>query len=1496
MLAIFAPKFSGELGTFIMGCLGNCPVSVVFCGRGALLIECADRLVSKGGVCSAVISDCADVRRWAETAGIAHLGTMAQIDLAQVSCDWLLSIGNPWVIPSELLEKPARGAINVHDGPLPGYAGLNAPVWAILDGASSYAVTWHEMTERVNAGPVIVEQPVSIEPDETSFSLNMKCYQAALASFDRVIERMQAGALSGTPQTGDRIWYPRTKKPPFMGMIDPRGTWDDVTRLLRALDFGTARNTVAMASLWTGSAQVFIGGWERAGATGTPGTILAADETGVTLGLSDGAIRFTGLTDWTGAAIVPAASGLSIGTNLPDRPAPAAVAMGDDRFYAAAFSDFTAALPPYPMEHGAQTAPQSAPLTAGGMTLETLAAGFLAWVSGLTGQQVAASIAVPGDHPSQLDLRPVAVAQNAQGSGADLQSTLSEAISHIRAQPAPSRDLALRSVNRETAVQVLGVVLGPDGTALADAQLLVTPSRLVARGGVYAQNVLEAMAGALSDYLSIFQSSGDAPLGTLALSSVPDLAHPGAAFPQITVHQAIAEQVAKTPQRTAFEADGAALSYADFDARATMLAQALSARGAGPGKAVGLCLDRSFDLVIAQMAILKTGAAYLPLDPGYPADRIHYMIEDSGTDLIVADEKVSLRLGLDPARVIGPDATAQAPITAQAGPDDLAVLIYTSGSTGKPKGVMVPHKTIVNFMTAMDEVVPHKPDAKLLAVTSVCFDISVLELFWTVSRGITAVLQTDVAGSGQLPGFSLFYFASEAEGAGHHAYRLLLEGAKFADKNGFEAVWTPERHFHAFGGLYPNPTISSTAVAAITENIHVRAGSFVLPLHHPVRAAEDWALVDNLSNGRTGVALASGWQPNDFVTRPENFENRKQIMLDNIAKMRAMWRGESQVLPGHDGKDVEFTIHPKPVRGEIPLWLTVAGNPETFAAAGEHGCNVLTHLLGQSFEEVAEKLAAYRAAWREAGHPGMGKVTMMLHTFISEDESFVRETAREPMKSYLKSSVDLLKKASWSTPLIVEKSQTKGMSPAEMFEQKDLTQEETEALLDHAFERYYQTSGLFGTPQSAKAMVRSLTEIGVDEIACLIDFGIDTDVVLENLPHIKSLMTELEADDGLGRKASLAELILDNGVTHFQCTPPMASFLAADAVGNAALAQLEVMMVGGEAFPPELAKSMRAAMSGMLLNMYGPTETTVWSSTFPITDGEAPIELGKPVANTTISIRSSEGRALPPMVEGELWIGGDGVTNGYWQRPDLTAERFVQTPQGRFYRTGDLARRTVDDRLEFLGRLDTQVKIRGYRIELGEIEARLAEQPGIAQAIVNAVTFGEGDQRLVGYVTGNGPTPDGDGLIAKLADNLPEFMLPSQIVILDAMPLTPNGKIDRKALPHPRAQVQQVEVSKVENELEETIAAIWRDALGLEDVSTTANFFDLGGHSLLTVQVQRRIAEALGRDVSITDVFRYSTIRSLAGHLSGGEAASGTNAAARGAARASARRQRRGRV
>ncbi len=1015
------------------------------------------------------------------------------------------------------------------------------------------------------------------------------------------------------------------------------------------------------------------------------------------------------------------------------------------------------------------------------------------------------------------------------------------------------------------------------------------------------------MAGAFAAFLSAFLESPDCRLADLPLGPSQPLAGPVVApGPQPTIQAAIAERARGNPDAPALEAGDVRLTRGELDARAEALAGALRLRGAAPGTIVGLCLDRTADLVIAMLAILKTGAAYLPLDPSYPADRLAYMIADAGAPLVVTGPQLRANLGLDPDRTILADATGPvAPMAGGAG--DLAYLIYTSGSTGRPKGVMIPQAAVLNFFAGMDAVMPLAPEARLLSVTSVSFDISVLEILWTLSRGATLVLQTDGAGEAALPDFSLFYFASEASGTGHHAYRLLLEGARFADANGFEAIWTPERHFHAFGGLYPNPAISSAALAGITKNVKLRAGSSVAPLHHPVRVAEDWALVDNLSNGRAGVALASGWQPNDFIVRPDAFDDRKSIMLDTVETLRKLWNGETLSFPGHDGKPVEVEIHPKPMQDDMPLWLTAAGNPETFAAAARLRCGVLTHLLGQTFEEVEEKIRAYRMAWRAAGHPGAGHVVLMLHSFVGEDEDAVRDVARGPMKGYLKSAVDLVRRAAWTFPTIVNRADSAGVTPQEMFEQEELSEEDLDQLLDHAFERYYRTSGLFGTPETAKEIVRKVAAIGVDEIACLIDFGIDTDLVLKNLPHIKTLMDGLSADGGVIRKASVAEDIAALAITHLQCTPSMAAFLAADTPGRMALGQLEGLMVGGEAFPPDLARELRAAMPGVLLNMYGPTETTIWSSVARLDAVGDRVPLGQPIANTTLTVRSADGRALPDLVAGELWIGGAGLATGYWNRPDLTAEKFVETAEGRYYRTGDLVRRTAAGALDFLGRIDTQVKIRGHRIELGEIEAALAAQPGVAAAVVRPVTFGPGDTRLIGYVTAarNAPRPDAATLCAALAETLPEIMVPTQVIILDRMPMTPNGKIDRNALPAPvtlteAAESPDIPAADADRDTEATIAGIWGAALGLKTVPPTANFFDLGGHSLLVVQVQRQMRAALGRDIAITDLFRFPTVRAITAHLAEaapGDPASGTvsTASSRGAARAAARLARMGR-
>ena len=562
--------------------------------------------------------------------------------------------------------------------------------------------------------------------------------------------------------------------------------------------------------------------------------------------------------------------------------------------------------------------------------------------------------------------------------------------------------------------------------------------------------------------------------------------------PRATLPELFRAQAARSPERTAVVFEDASLSYAELERRAEALARRLRARGVGPGSCVGLCVPRSLDLPVAVLGILAAGGAYVPLDPDYPRERLAFMIEDSGLGVLVAAPELLGRLpefAGDVVPVQEPAEGAPGETDGEVGPapEDLAYLIYTSGSTGRPKGVMVEHRNVANFFLGMDRLLDPEPPGSWLAVTSLSFDISVLELLWTLTRGFRVVVQGELQevataspasiASGRPIDFSLFYFASGEGAESSEKYRLLLEGARFADRHGFVAVWTPERHFHAFGGLYPNPAVTGAALASVTERVRIRAGSVVLPLHHPIRVAEEWALVDNLSSGRVGIAFASGWQPNDFVLAPENFADAKAVMLRDVDVVRRLWRGEVLEFPGPKGDAVSVRTLPRPIQSELPVWITAAGNPDTWRVAGEIGAGVLTHLLGQSVEELGDKVETYRAARRSAGHEGDGHVVLMLHTFVGEDDAAVRDRVREPLKGYLGSSVSLIRDMASSIPILRNVPSDSMKEFDEAF--KRLGPGDVDAILEHSFERYYETSGLFGTrsvstPKSSRHATSSM--------------------------------------------------------------------------------------------------------------------------------------------------------------------------------------------------------------------------------------------------------------------------------------------------------------------------------------------------------------------------------------------------------------------------------------
>jgi amino acid adenylation domain-containing protein len=354
---------------------------------------------------------------------------------------------------------------------------------------------------------------------------------------------------------------------------------------------------------------------------------------------------------------------------------------------------------------------------------------------------------------------------------------------------------------------------------------------------------------------------------------------------------------------------------------------------------------------------------------------------------------------------------------------------------------------------------------------------------------------------------------------------------------------------------------------------------------------------------------------------------------------------------------------------------------------------------------------------------------------------------------------------------------------------------------------------------------------------------------------------------------SLPHQVRRHAVTHLQCTPSLASMLICDSDSVHAIKQLRRFMVGGEPLPLDLARRLAEIIAGDLYNLYGPTETTVWSASQHVPRGASQVLIGRPVANNRLYVLDPARELVPIGARGDLYIGGDGLAREYLNRPDLTAERFILHSFGpgreeRLYGTGDVVRHIADGRLEFIGRSDNQIKIRGVRIELGEIEMTLREHPGIRDAVVVLTEDDAKDKRLVAYaIAKSGHAPAAPALQQWLAAKLPKAVVPSAVLFLAEFPMTPNGKLDRRALPKPDQKNPVASGHETATELERQVAAIWSDALGVDSVGLDERFFDLGGHSLLMVEVHDKLRDQTGYHVPLLDLFQYPTVRALAHHL-----------------------------
>ena len=636
---------------------------------------------------------------------------------------------------------------------------------------------------------------------------------------------------------------------------------------------------------------------------------------------------------------------------------------------------------------------------------------------------------------------------------------------------------------------------------------------------LYSLETMQMYLEGFAAFLECLTTEPDAAIKTHHLMSIQqrqrvivDWNHSALEYPvDATLQSEFSRQATETPEKIAVKFSDSELTYADVEARSNQIARYLKAQDVKTGDLVGICVDRSAEMLVYLYAIMKSGAGYVPLDPAYPSERLQYMCDHSGLKLIVTEKNLSNRVAKfnKPLLVVDSSGTEigrfdSNPVENSAGPGDICYVIYTSGSTGKPKGVQVPHGAVVNFLYSMKETPGFAAGDSLLAVTTLSFDIAVLELYL--------------------------------------------------------------------------PTIT----------------------------------------GGTVVVL-------DSMTSADGVKLGEQLVTHDISVMQAT-----------------------------------------------------------------------PATWR------------------------------------------LMVQAGW-----------KGKE------------------------------------------------------------------------HLK-------------------------------------------------------VLCGGEPMPKDLVQPL-LDRCGELWNMYGPTETTVWSAAFQITSADGPILIGKPIGNTQIYILDQNGNEVPVGCEGEVFIGGAGVTLGYRNRQDLTDERFVENRyrdpfvdyvSDRLYKTGDLARYRLDGNIQFLRRNDKQVKVRGFRIELGEIESALDSNPRLVQNVVIVCEDTAGDARLVAYFVAKQRTRvEASELRDQLRQTLPYYMVPQNFVQLDAFPKTNNGKIDYKALPVPTGETTDPgTVVSPQTPAEKYLATVWQEALETDDFDLNDTFFDIGGHSLLVMKVITAVFEKTGVKLGPQD-FLVGTLEQLAAQI-----------------------------
>ena len=847
------------------------------------------------------------------------------------------------------------------------------------------------------------------------------------------------------------------------------------------------------------------------------------------------------------------------------------------------------------------------------------------------------------------------------------------------------------------------------------------------------------------------------------------------------IHQLFEEQVIKNPDKTAIIACDRTLTYRELNEEANRIAHSLIERGIGVGDIVAFALPRKSYLISTMLGILKSGAAYLPIDPDYPQDRIEYMLSDSGAKLLISENNIKNLL--QNSSTVNPCVNMTS--------DNICYCIYTSGSTGKPKGTAIFHCNFVNLLLGTKRY--FKNNCKIALLTTICFDVAAQEIFGTLSLG--------------------------------------LSGYLFASKNCMSINDVCEAiSNNKIDALFATPTYFDT----LTQ-IPKYAETILKYLRLVILAGEKFYL-------------------NDVVKK---LANESTIFLNQYGPAETHVSTCCRVT---DERTIHFLFEEQAERNPNKVAIIACDRTLTYRELNEEA-NRIAHSLIKRGVGVGDIVAF-----------ALPRKSYLISTMLGILKSGAAYLPIDP--DYPQDRIEYMLSDSGAKLLINENNIKKllqnnsTVNPCVNMSSDNIcyciytsgsTGKPKGTLLSHAgVANYVDNNNNNVVHRIIKSTYKSIVSVTT---VCFDIF------VTESLLPLTNGMEIILADEEQSKSQSeLNALLKLTPADVIQTTPTKMKTLISNNRNLDYLEQVKAIILGGETLDNSLVEELRRITKAEIFNIYGPTETTVWATNGKI---ENDITIGKPIANTQIYITDKYMQITPIGVTGELCIAGDGVGAGYLNRPELTAEKFIDNPfgKGKLYKTGDLAYWREDGNIVYVGRNDFQVKIRGLRIELGEIENAMNSVDGVSQSVVIVRKNAEGRQLICAFYTGE--EKQAKEIRSIIGKKLPKYMLPHIFTHIAEMPLTSSGKVNRKALPEIDLENIETTVEFVEpkNDAERNLVDSVKAVLNCEKVSTLDNFFDVGGDSLKAIELASKL-ESRGYEVQVKTIFECGTIQELAKKLS----------------------------